>query len=77
MNFPKSIKLVNLSTKIEKLNRLSNELGKSIYIKRDDQTGIEISGNKVKKLEFAIQEDIDKNSDYKICKREEGYIIKI
>ncbi|HLR35568.1 MAG TPA: hypothetical protein VK071_09645 [Tissierellales bacterium] len=60
MNFPKSIKLVNLSTKIEKLNRLSNELGKSIYIKRDDQTGIEISGNKVKKLEFAVQEAIDK-----------------
>ncbi len=66
MNFPKSIKLANLPTKIEKLDRLSNELGKSIYIKRDDQTGIEVSGNKVRKLEFAVQEAIDKNSDYLI-----------
>lgn len=62
----KSIKLANLPTKIEKLENLSKELGKNIYIKRDDQTGIEISGNKVRKLEFAVKEAIDNGCDYLI-----------
>ncbi len=66
MNIPRSLKLANLPTKIEKLYRLSSELGKNIYIKRDDQTGIEVSGNKIRKLEFAVQEAIDNNCDYLI-----------
>ena len=43
--------LANLPTKIEKLERLSEEFGTNLYIKRDDHTGSEISGNKVRKLE--------------------------
>ena len=66
MNIPKRIKLANLPTKIKKLERLSKKLGKNIYIKRDDQTGIEISGNKIRKLEFAIKEAIDNDCDYLI-----------
>lgn len=66
MKMPKSIELANLPTKIEKLERLSNKLGKEVYIKRDDQTGIEISGNKVRKLEFAVQEALDQGADYLI-----------
>ncbi len=66
MNLPKSIQLANLPTKIEKLERLSQELGQQIYIKRDDQTGTEISGNKVRKLEFAVQEALDNGCDYLI-----------
>lgn len=66
MSIHKSIELANLPTKIEKLNKLSKELDKNIYIKRDDQTGIEFSGNKIRKLEFAVQEAIDKNCDYLI-----------
>ena len=30
--------------------------GPDIYIKRDDYTGTEISGNKIRKLEFSIKE---------------------
>lgn len=60
------IKLANLPTKIEKMERLSKELEKNIYIKRDDQTGIEVSGNKVRKLEFAVKEAIDNGCDYLI-----------
>ena len=52
----KKISLANLPTKIVKLDRLSKELGTSIYIKRDDQTGSELSGNKVRKLEYSIAE---------------------
>lgn len=66
MKLPNSINLANLPTKIEKLERLSKELNTQIYIKRDDQTGSEISGNKVRKLEFAVQEAIDTGCDYLI-----------
>lgn len=66
MKMPKSISIANLPTKIEKLERLSKELDKNIYIKRDDQTGTEISGNKIRKLEFAVQEALDKGCDYLI-----------
>lgn len=34
------------------MERLSKELDANIYIKRDDQTGSEWSGNKIRKLEF-------------------------
>jgi D-cysteine desulfhydrase len=56
--------LANLPTKIEKLERLTKKLGgPNIYIKRDDQTGTEISGNKIRKLEFAVKEAINKGCD--------------
>ena len=66
MYIPEYIKLANLPTMIEKLEKLSKELGKNIYIKRDDQTGTEISGNKIRKLEFAVKEAIDMGCDYLI-----------
>ncbi|MBZ2174472.1 D-cysteine desulfhydrase family protein [Schnuerera sp. xch1] len=62
----KRLNLANLPTKIEKLNRLSDQLGKNIYIKRDDQTGTEVSGNKVRKLEFSVAEALEKGCDYLI-----------
>ena len=55
-HIPPKIKLANLPTRIEKLEKLSQELGVHFYIKRDDQTGIELSGNKVRKLEYSIAE---------------------
>lgn len=57
--FPKRLEIANLPTKIERMNYLSKKLGKNIYIKRDDQTGLEISGNKVRKLEYTTQEALD------------------
>jgi len=66
MDFIKSISLANLPTKIEKLEQLSKELNHDIYIKRDDQTGLELSGNKIRKLEFAVKEALDKGCDYLI-----------
>ena len=60
------LRLANLPTKIERLNRLSEKLGKNIYVKRDDQTGLEVSGNKIRKLEYSVAEALDKNCDYLI-----------
>jgi len=57
------ITLANLPTKIEKLERISAEWGINLYIKRDDQTGSEFSGNKIRKLEFALREAIDAGCD--------------
>ena len=51
--------LANLPTKIEKLERLSEEFGTNLYIKRDDHTGSEISGNKVRKLEYLAKDAQD------------------
>ena len=59
----KRIRLANLPTKIYRLERLSNELGANIYIKRDDQTGSELTGNKVRKLEFEVADAIEKGCD--------------
>jgi D-cysteine desulfhydrase len=62
MNFPERIRLANLPTKIEKLDRLSKLLGgPNIFIKRDDQTGTELSGNKVRKLEFSVKEALNQD----------------
>ena len=52
--------LANLPTRIQRLSRWSDESGKNIFVKRDDQTGSEWSGNKVRKLEFAVQEALEK-----------------
>lgn len=57
------INIANLPTKIEKLEKISKELGVNIYLKRDDQTGSEVSGNKIRKLEYSIKEAIDQNCD--------------
>ncbi|MGL4688170.1 MAG: pyridoxal-phosphate dependent enzyme, partial [Fusobacteriaceae bacterium] len=57
------VELANLPTKIERLVKLSNETGVNIYLKRDDQTGAEISGNKIRKLEYSLCEAVENNCD--------------
>ena len=61
--FPKQ-NLIHLPTPLMKLENLTNELGgPNIYIKRDDMTGLAFGGNKSRKLEFIIQDVLDKNAD--------------
>lgn len=48
--------LIHGVTPIMKLEKLSRRLGKNIYIKRDDLTGMEMSGNKIRKLEYSLAE---------------------
>lgn len=64
MKLPGKISLANVPTRIDKLERLTEKLGgPALYIKRDDQTGTEMSGNKIRKLEFAIKEALDQGCD--------------
>lgn len=37
--------------------------GVNLYIKRDDLTGMQLSGNKVRKLEFLISDAINQDAD--------------
>lgn len=54
--FPR-LQLAHLPTPLERLDRLSRELGgPEIWIKRDDCTGLSTGGNKTRKLEFLMAE---------------------
>ena len=62
-DFPKK-NLIPLPTPLQKLENLSRAFeGPNIYIKRDDLTGVAFGGNKSRKLEFIIQDALDKNAD--------------
>ena len=61
--FPKK-DLIHLPTPFKKLENLTKELGgPNIYIKRDDMTGLAFGGNKSRKLEFIMQDVLDKKAD--------------
>lgn len=59
MNIPKKIELALIPTPIETISFQN----KKFLIKRDDLTGAELSGNKVRKLEYLISEAVDEKSD--------------
>ncbi len=59
----KRLNLANLPTPIQKLDRLSDELGVNLYLKRDDFTGTEVSGNKIRKLEFSVADALNHGCD--------------
>ena len=62
-NFPKA-ELIHLPTPLHKLENLSQTLrGPEIYMKRDDLTGLAFGGNKSRKLEFIIQDALEKKAD--------------
>jgi D-cysteine desulfhydrase family pyridoxal phosphate-dependent enzyme len=50
------IPLGRYPTPLEHLPRLSAELGREIYIKRDDEIGPGLGGNKTRKLEYLLAE---------------------
>ena len=61
--FPR-VFLAHLPTPLERLDRLSKELGgPEIWIKRDDCTGMSTGGNKTRKLEFLMAEALAQGAD--------------
>src|SRR5258706_12283593 len=52
---PPRARLANLPTRGHWL-RYGEQLGTKIWVKRDDHTGSELSGNKVRKLEYLMAE---------------------
>src|SRR5262249_58590830 len=61
------IALAHLPTPLERLDRLSGHLGKgsgpTIWIKRDDCTGLGLGGNKVRKLEYLMADALEQRAD--------------
>lgn len=58
------VKPSHLPTPLDRLRVLSSELkGPTIYIKRDDETGLAFGGNKARKLDFIIADALKKKSD--------------
>ena len=56
--------LAHLPTPLEELKTLSRRLdGPQILIKRDDQTGLALGGNKTRKLEFLVGDALAKGAD--------------
>jgi D-cysteine desulfhydrase family pyridoxal phosphate-dependent enzyme len=50
------IPLAQYPSPLEELPRLAKELGRQIYVKRDDQIGPGMGGNKTRKLEYLLGE---------------------
>lgn len=61
--FPR-VFLAHLPTPLERMDRLTKELGgPEIWIKRDDCTGLSTGGNKTRKLEFLMAEALAQGAD--------------
>jgi len=60
--FPR-LDLAGGPTPLDKLERLSANLGRELYVKRDDTTPFALGGNKVRKLEFLAAEALKAGAD--------------
>lgn len=69
MKEPQKLKFANLPTPVQSLDKLTEMIQKknsqspSIHIKRDDFSGVEISGNKIRKLEYSLMEAKENGHD--------------
>jgi D-cysteine desulfhydrase len=60
---PRRVPLARVATPLQPLPGTSAALGVEVLVKRDDLTGVELSGNKVRKLEFLLGEAQDQGAD--------------
>ena len=60
---PPRLRMANTPTPLQFMQHLSRKTGASIYFKRDDFTGSELSGNKIRKLEFLMADAQAKGAD--------------
>lgn len=61
--YPERVELARTPTPLVALERMGAELGVELWAKRDDLTGVELSGNKVRKLEFLLADAIAAGAD--------------
>ncbi|MDX1615466.1 MAG: D-cysteine desulfhydrase family protein [Candidatus Promineifilaceae bacterium] len=66
-NYPDRVRIAQLPTPIERLERLTQHLGgPELYVKRDDLTGLAFGGNKTRKLEFLVADALTQGCDHLI-----------
>lgn len=61
--YPPKVSLARIPTPIDSLPRLSQEYGIDLRVKKDNLTGLELSGNKVRKLEYLLADALQKKCD--------------
>ena len=62
------IRLAHLPTPMEPMPRLASALGlSSLWVKRDDCTGLGVGGNKIRKLEFDLAAALAEGADCVVC----------
>ena len=66
MREPPRIPLAQLPTPLQRLDRLSRDLGRNIWVKRDDLTHHICSGNKIRKLEYLLAEAVNAGATHVI-----------
>ena len=59
ISIPKSMDLTQADTPIVEISSLKNT---QLYLKRDDLTGMELSGNKIRKLDFLLQQALEESA---------------
>ncbi|MBT9153578.1 MAG: L-cysteate sulfo-lyase [Firmicutes bacterium] len=57
------VKLAMLPTALEEAPRLCKELDITLFVKRDDNTGLALGGNKARKLEYLVGEAVELGAD--------------
>lgn len=63
-NEPARLELANLPTPVAELKNLARQIGvERFLLKRDDLTGLETSGNKVRKLEYVVADALRCGAD--------------
>ncbi len=63
---PNKIEKLNLGqfpTPMYELKRLGQAIGRRLYVKRDDLSGVSTGGNKVRKLEYLLKDAVDQGAD--------------
>jgi D-cysteine desulfhydrase len=61
--YPARLDLARTPTPFERLPRLSEKFGIDMHIKRDDLTGADLTGNKIRKLEFLLADALGNGCD--------------
>ena len=61
--WPPRLDLARTPTPLERLDRWSQRTGCDLWVKRDDLTGVALSGNKIRKLEFLLAEAVETGAD--------------
>ncbi len=60
---PKRLSMAALPTRLHSLPRLSEYVGCELWIKRDDETGLGLGGNKARKLEYLMADAVQQEAD--------------
>jgi D-cysteine desulfhydrase len=63
LHAPRKLSIARTGTPLQLLPRTSEALGVEVLFKRDDLTGSELSGNKVRKLDYLLAEAEDQGAD--------------